>query len=245
MPIGRAKTRRAQVAREAGISRRQVAVGLEEALWESGPNPLTEFADALQFEGKPMMPPDVQARWEDLGRFREALTAFLSGKNSVAFIGGVAVRSYGGILRMPLRPTGDFDLLVDDALLKELTKFLETQGAVLDSTDEDTYFFYIKALSFHLDVTTARTPFMEECLATAKGAKFQERKLRIVTPTALVAMKVKAFSERRNPAKKEIDRKDVCGLLEAGATTEEAVREFLAKHRPDLLPTLAEILAGK
>jgi hypothetical protein len=236
-PKGRSKTG----PRVKGMPDRQVAVGLEGALWESGPNHLTDFADALQFEGKPAMSPENSARWEALGRFREALTLFLAGKNA-AFIGGVAVRSYGGSLRLPMRPTGDYDLLIDDELLKQMTKFLEGQGGVLDSTDEDTYFFYLKPADLHIDVRTARQPFDRLALSRAKGATFEERKLKIVIPPVLAAMKVKAWSERRDLEKKAIDANDVRGLIGRRIALESEVRDLLLKYYPDLVANLDEIL---
>jgi len=226
------------VARAARISERQVEVGLEGALWEMGPNDLTEFADGLQFEGKPMTPPGSQEAWEARGRFRDALTAFLSGKN-VAFIGGVAVRSYGA----RIEPTKDYDILVDPGLLKDVTAFLESLGGHLDSNEDETYFFFFRDAWFHLDVSVAWNPLYREALDTAKKAVFQGRDLKIVLPTPLGAMKVKAYSERKDLKKKELDGSDVRGLLSVGATTEEEIRGLLAKHRPDLLPALAEILA--
>ena len=132
--------RRAELARAIGRTERQVACGLEDALWEGGPNPITDFADALEFEGKPKMPSDKQDKWEALGRFREELTKYLAGKNA-AFIGGVAVRSYGG----RTAATIDFDVLVDPKLLKMTTRFLEGQGGSLLGTLENTYAFRMKA----------------------------------------------------------------------------------------------------
>ena len=96
------------LARALGRTEDQVACGLEVALWEAGPNPVTEFADALQFEGKPKMSATQQEKWEALGRLRDDLTKFLEGKNA-AFIGGVAVRSYGG----RTAATVGFDVLVE------------------------------------------------------------------------------------------------------------------------------------
>ena len=226
------------VATAARISERQVEVGLDGALWEMGPNDLTDFADGLQFEGKPMTPLDSQEAWEARGRFRDALTLFLSGKNAT-LVGGVAVRSYGG----RMEPTKDYDVLIDPALLKELTAFLESQGGVLDSNEEETYFFFMHGPQLHLDVSVAWNPLYREALSTAKKATFQGRELKIVLPAVLGAMKVKAYQERRDPKKKELDRSDVRGLLSVGAATEEEIRAVLKTHRPDLLAVLSEVLA--
>jgi hypothetical protein len=229
----------AAVARAIGRTQAQVACGLEVALREAGPNPVTDFADALQFEGKPKMPSDKQEKWEALGRFRDALTKFLEGKNA-AFIGGVAVRSYGA----RTAATVDFDVLVEPKLLQGMTKFLEGQGGTLVGTVENTYSFNLKGPAMDLDVRVAKGALDETSLAGAKPASFQGRKLKIVLAKALAAMKVKAYSERKHQAQGKVDREDVRGLLKVGATTELEVRQLLKKHRPDLLAELDEILAG-
>ncbi len=227
----------AALARAVGKPVHQVCVGLETALWEAGPNHVTEFADALQFEGKPVIPPEKKAKWEALGRFREELTKFLVGKDA-AFIGGVAVRSYGG----RTAATVDYDLLIAPELLKEVTRFLESQGGDLQGTVEHTYCFHIKGADLPMDVRVARSPLDQVALSTSKRASFEGRKLRLVRPAALGAMKVKAYSERKGRPQGRRDREDVRGLIEVGAAEEEEIRQLLEKHRPDLLPELDEIL---
>lgn len=233
-----ANGKRARLARRLGRTERQVACGLESALWEVGPNHLTEFADALQFEGKPKVSGAKQKKWEALGRFRDELTRFLADKKA-AFIGGVAVRSYGG----RTTPTIDYDVLIDSGLLKPMTRILETLGGSLQGTVEETYHFYIAGPEIDLDVRVARTSLDQEALATRKQAAWEGRRLGIVTPKALAAMKVKAYSERKKQPEGATDRADVKGLIAVGATTEQEVRRMLKKHRPDLLPELDEILA--
>ena len=235
----RANRRRSALARATGRTERQIACGLEEALWEAGPNPVTDFADALEFEGKPKMASDKQGKWEALGHFREELTKFLTGRNA-AFIGGVAVRSYGG----RTAATIDFDVLIEPGLLREMTKFLEGQGGELQGTVENTYSFRIKGPAMDLDVRVAKGPLDEAALKGAQKATFEGRKLKIVGAAALAAMKVKAYSERKDGPQGAVDRTDVRGLLKAGATTEHEVRQVLSKHRPDLLGELTEILRG-
>lgn len=230
--------KRASVARAIGRTEHQVACGLEVALWEAGPNPVTDFADALQFEGKPKMPSDKQEKWEALGRFRDDLTKFLEGKNA-AFIGGVAVRSYGG----RTAATVDFDVLVEPKLLHGMTKFLEEKGGTLMGTVENTYSFNLKGPDLDVDVRVAKGPLDEAALESAKPATFQGRKLKIVLAKALTAMKVKAYSERKHDPQGKVDRNDVRGLLRVGATTEHEVRQMLKKYRPDLLSELDEILS--
>jgi len=226
-----------EYARSMQMSPREVAVGLEEALWESGPNPLTEFADALEFEGKNQMPPEESARWEAMGHFREALTKFLANKN-VAFIGGVAVRSYGG----RLGPTQDYDILLDPTLLQETVAFLGTQGGQLEASVEDPFIFHIPTPDMKLDLRVARSPLDLEALFTAQPARFQGRPLKLVRPAPLAAMKLKAYSERKQLPKGRLDREDIRGLIACGATTEEEIRATLLRHRPDLLPELEEVL---
>jgi hypothetical protein len=215
----------------------QVVVGLEQALWEAGPNPVTDFADALEFEGRHQMPPDEKKQWDALGRFRDALTEFLVGKDA-AFIGGVAVRSYGG----RRTATVDFDFLVAPALLKEVTSFLGGQGGLLKSTVESTYSFHVEPCRLDVDVRLAESALDKEALKTAGDSRFKGRKLRIVRPEFLPTMKVKAYSERKGQPEGDQDRKDVQGLVGVGSTSPEAIREILKRHRPDLAAELDEIL---
>lgn len=233
----RTNRKRAQLARRIGRTERQVACGLETALWEAGPNPITDFADELQFEGKRKMPTGNFEQWQAIGKFRDALTAYLEGKNT-AFIGGVAVRSYGG----RTTPTIDFDVLIEPKLLNGITHLVEKEGGRLMGTVENTYSFHIKRAGFDLDIRVAKGPLDEAALAGAKSARFQGRKLKIVLPEYLTAMKVKAYSERKRDAQGKVDRSDVRGMLSVGATTEAEVRKILQKLRPDLLSEFAEIL---
>lgn len=215
----------------------QVVVGLEQALWEAGPNPVTDFADALECEGRYQMPPDEKKQWEALGRFRDALTEFLVGKDA-AFIGGVAVRTYGG----RTTATVDFDFLVAPSLLKEVTSFLEGQGGTLKSTVESTYSFHVEPCRLAVDVRLAESALDKEALQTAGDSRFKGRKLRIVRPNFLAAMKVKAYSERKGQPEGDQDRKDVQGLVRVGSTSPEAIREILTRLRPDLASDMDEIL---
>ena len=225
-------------ARSLGIGPHQLAVGLKQALWEAGPNPVTDFADALVTEGKPPMPPQKKEEWEALRRFRDSLTQFLSGKPA-AFIGGIAVRSFGG----RAGATIDYDLLIEPGFLQEATAFLEQQGGELRGTAENTYLFHIAPCAISIDLRVARTPLDQEAFETAQVATFMDRKLKVVSPASLAAMKVKAYSERKdNPVKGPLDKSDVQGLIACGAASESEVRDILNRHRPDLLPTLGEIL---
>jgi len=224
-------------ARSPGRPLHQVIVGLEEALWEAGPNPVTDFADALECEGRYDMPPDEKDRWEALGRFRDALTQFLAGKEA-AFIGGVAVRTYGG----RTTATVDFDFLVAPSLLKDVTSFLESEGAELKGTVESTYSFRVKPCALNVDVRLAQSALDQEALQTGGTSRFRGRQLGIVRPDFLAAMKVKAYSERKGQSEGDQDRKDVQGLVRVGSTSPEAIREILKRHRPDLVSELDEIL---
>jgi len=215
----------------------QVVVGLEQALWEAGPNAVTDFADALECEGRYQMPPDEKKQWEALGHFRDALTEFLVGKDA-AFIGGVAVRTYGG----RRTATVDFDFLVAPSLLKEVTSFLEAQGGTLKSTVESTYSFHVEPCRLDVDVRLAESALDKEALQTAGDSRFKGRKLRIVRPDFLAAMKVKAYSERKGQPEGDQDKKDIHGLIGVGSTSPEAIREILKRHRPDLASDLDEIL---
>lgn len=222
-----------------GLGKLARPVGLEEALSEMGPNHATEFADALVIEGHPKPEKGHFPLWESIGKFREALVDFLEGTTH-AIIGGVAVRSYGA----REGPTKDYDVMVDSGHLKAMTAFLVAQGAVLNSSVEDTYMFRVEALGFDFDVRVATSPMDREALAASAGGTFEGRKLRIVTPDYLAAMKVKAFSERKDSEKGMLDAADVRGLVRVGKTDRKAIESILRKHRPDLLPELAEILGS-
>ena len=172
--------------------------GLEEVLSEMGPNHATEFADALDIEGYRKPEEGYFPLWQPIGKFREALVGFLEDK-AHAFIGGIAARSYGA----REAPTQDYDVMIDSGHLKEMTAFLEKQGAVLKGTVEDTYMFRVEPLKFDFDVRVARSTMDREALARAKGATFGGRKLRIVTPEYLAAMKVKACDERNERERRD------------------------------------------
>ncbi|MHC4605344.1 MAG: hypothetical protein ACYTAF_00220, partial [Planctomycetota bacterium] len=93
-----------------------------------------------------------------------------------------------------------------------------------------------------VDVRVARSPLDVGALGNASTARFRDRELMIVSPAFLGAMKVKAWSERKDLDKGRQDRADVAGLIAGGATTEEEIRAVLREHRPDLLAELDEML---
>ena len=221
-----------------GMSPHQIIVGLDQALWEAGPNPVTDFADALEFEGKPELPAKARAEWEALRRFRDDLTKFLIRRNA-AFIGGVAVRSFGG----RVTATIEYEVLVQERLLKPITSFLESQGATLKSTVEDTYTFRVTPCAIDFDVRVARNPLDREALAKAKRASFQRRPLKVVRPAWLAAMKIKAYAGRKGTKKGNQDREDFLGLIDSGSTTLDEVKVVLGRHWPDFLDLLHTILA--
>ncbi len=55
-------------------------------------------------------------------------------------------------------------------------------------------------------------------------------------------MKVNAYRERKNSEKDRLDAADVRGLVRVGRTDRPSIESILRKHRPDLLPELAELL---
>ncbi len=219
--------------------------GLESTLASMGPNELTDFALALEIEGVEK-PDDSSRALEARGGLRRALTSFLPEKNH-AFIGGIAALSYGARVGM----TEDYDLLIGRDLLKDLTRLLEAQGAELMRTEPDIYFFHIKAAKLWIDVIVATSSLEIEALASVKTARYEGRRLRIVSPPHRAAMRVKAYAERpRRPApfggppKIELDRQDILGLLRRKMIDPAAVRDVLRKHQPDLVPVFEGILAG-
>ncbi len=213
------------------------APGLAQALAEMGPNELTELADELQIDGFERPSGGFFPMWQTIGAFRDDLVQFLSGKRQ-AFIGGVAVRSYGA----REGPTFDYDILIASEHLQEVHSFLEKSGATLKGTIEDTYLYRVTSLAFDVDVRVARSDLDRAALAGAKTATYRGVRLGIVAPVHLACMKVKAFSERAETDKGRMDRLDVLGLLRTGATTAEAVRGGLLAHRPDLIATFDRMI---
>ncbi len=213
--------------------------GLAQALAEMGPNELTELADELQIDGFDRPAGGFFPMWQSIGAFRDDLVHFLSGKRH-AFIGGVAARSYGA----REGPTFDYDIMIATDVLQDVNAFLEKNGAVLKGTVEDTCMYRVTSLAFDVDVRVARSGLDRAALDAAKPATYRDTRLGIVMPVHLAAMKVKAFSERADSDKGRNDRLDIIGLIRTGATTEEAIRDVLQAHRPDLLTTLERMLEG-
>ncbi len=168
--------------------------------------------------------------WDSIGQFRDDVTSFLQAKDH-AFVGGVAVRSYAA----RSVPTKDYDVMIDPHHLQEFTRFLEGKGAKLMGTVEATYSFRIVPLEFDFDLRIAQSSLDREALSNGKTATYAGKKLGIVAPEVLAAMKVKAYSERKNTDEGKQDASDVRGLVKVGATTRERIRVLHEKHRPDRL----------
>lgn len=234
-----------EILRELGRELEPHPIEFENALDEMGPNHLTEFADSLAAtlddQAACRLDRGFSMITESLGRFREALVDFLQARRH-AFAGGVAVRTY----RARVGPTEDYDFLIDPVHMPEFMDFMEKQGAILQGTSDDTFFFSLKydTHAFHVDVMEARSPLCKEALDAATPVSYQGRRLRLVTADHLAAMKVKAYQERRDAVKRRTDRADVLGLLATGKGTADKVRDILNRRRPDLLPVLEEILGG-
>ena len=122
-------------------------------------------------------------------------------------------------------------------------KFLADEGAEVAGSIEETYLYTFPWVKPDLDVRLARSPLHREALASvAEKPAGRGKKLNVVEPDHLVAMKVKAYSERKKLPKGEQDRKDIVQLIRQKLANEGTVRAILAKHRPDLAPELDEIL---
>ena len=224
------------LSRGLGIEPEPRPIGLHQALDEMGPNHLTELADELVIEGHPKPPEGFFPMWADLGAFRDQLTDLMVGKE-IAFVGGVAVRSYGA----RRGPTEDYDLLVALGHQKELWAFLDRLQFHYVGPFEIADKFAQKAMEFELDVMRADDPLHTEALASAQSSTWRGKILKIVNKDHLTAMKVKAFGSRHEDAKKARDRRDVIGLLSVGADAEK-VRDILSRLAPEFLPALDEIL---
>lgn len=210
-----------------------VTAFLERTLLEMSRNPLVQLADDLAG--------DAGARYGeegDAGPFLDRLAEFLQGKDA-AISGGVAVRAF-----VRERPTLDLDVMIDERHWSDMVRFLADQGAQSTGCIESTFMYAFADFRLDLDVRVAKTGLDREALQATLPRRFKKWKLQVVQPDFLAAMKVKAFAERSETAKGDQDRRDVQRLV-AGPTTEPAVRAILARHRPDLLATLEEILRAE
>ena len=89
----------------------------------------------------------------------------------------------------------------------------------------------------------ADNPLYQEALSGAAGTTWRGKTLKMVGRDHLAAMKVKAYAERKDPGKRETDRRDVLGAVAKG-TDPETLREILKRTAPQFLPALEEILSG-
>ncbi|MBI4612698.1 MAG: hypothetical protein HY720_03725 [Planctomycetes bacterium] len=205
---------------------------LEASLIEMTRHPLLVLADELSGE--------AQMRREDEGDpgpFIERLVDFLQGRGH-AIIGGLAVRAY-----VRIRPTNDFDVMMSPENWDAIRSFLAAEDAECSSSVEETYLYTFRSFKLDLDVRLARSPLDRAALDHTEARAYRGRTLAVVEANYLAAMKVKAYSERKELPKGEQDSKDVRRLIRANKADEKAVRAILARHRPDLLPELGEILA--
>ncbi len=192
---------------------------LELTLLEMSHNAVIELADRVA---------ERPTREGDAGPFLERFAAFLQGE-TFALIGGVAVRAY-----LRDRPTMDLDVMIDEAHWDAMRRFLHQENADSTATVEDTYCYNIPGTELLLDVRLARSPLDRDALAHFVVGRYKRWQLRVVQPNHLVAMKVKAYAERKGTRKGRRDRDDILDLLGDRASA-EVVRDLLLAHRPDLV----------
>ena len=213
---------------------RKKAENLELSLIEISRNPLVELADELSGEA------DVRKKDEgDAGPFIGHLAEFLQDKEH-ALIGGLGVRAY-----VRERPTFDFDVMISPGHWTEMRKFLSRHGAEASGSVEQTYMYSFPDFKMGLDVRLAKSPLDQEAIQNTIARPFKKWKLQVVKADYLAAMKVKAYSERKEQPQGEQDKRDVLRLLAGKHARTSAVQSILKKHRPDLLPELEEILKAR
>lgn len=204
---------------------------LEHSIYEMTRHPLLELADELSGEA------ELRRKEEgDAGPFIDRLAKFLQGKEH-GIIGGLGVRAH-----IRLRPTDDFDIMIDTKHWNEMKEFVRQEGLEHEFSIESTHKYKVPATRMELDVRLAESPLDKEALQNVFERPYHGMPLRVVKANHLVAMKVKAYSERKEYPGGRQDRTDVLDLLKLGKADEQAVRAILKKHRPDLLPELDEIL---
>jgi hypothetical protein len=197
-----------------------------------GRNSLIELADALSGEE------EVRKREEgDSGPFLGRLAEFLENRVH-GIIGGLGVRAY-----VRERPTMDFDVMIDSKEWASIKQFLVREGAELQGTLEETRMYTFQAFRMELDIRVAKSSLDQESLRHTKIRSYKKWKLRVVEPDYLAAMKVKAYSERKELPQGKQDRSDVRRLIDEKHARDRSIRTILKKHRPDLVPALDEILS--
>lgn len=224
MPVG--------MKRENGLPGLLQADGdLERSIVEMTYNPLVELADQLSGEA------EVRKMEEgDAGPFLGRLIEFLGGVEH-AVSGGLAMRTY-----LRERPTLDFDVLVSGAAWEAVKDFAGRENLDLISTAEDIYSYRIPGTKMEFDVLVARSPLWKDALAATIERTVFKKPVRVLKPDFLAAMKVNAYSERKGLPGGEADKQDIRRLIEKGLADEDALRDILRRHRPDLLPELDEVL---
>lgn len=205
---------------------------LARALTEMGRTPLLDLADEMSEESD-------RRRLEegDPATFIEQFADFLQ-KRKHAFIGGIAVRTY---LRQ--RPTDDLDVMVDASAWDDARRFVSSEHGESVGQVGETTTYEFPDFTMEVDIRVARSPLDIEALDGAVERPFKGRRLKVVHPNHLVAMKVRAFSERKQQPGGDQDRKDVRRLFTAALASEASVRDILERLRPDLVPELNELLA--
>ncbi len=198
---------------------------LEITFLEMSQNAVIDLADRVA---------ERPSREGDAGPFLERFAAFLQGKR-FALIGGVAVRAY-----LRDRPTMDLDVMIDEAHWDAIRRFLHEERAESNATVENTYCYNIPGTELLLDVRLARSLLDREALAHFVAGRYKRWQLRVVQPNHLVAMKVKAYADRKGTRKGRRDRDDILDLL-ADRASADAVRQILLTHRPDLVELFDQV----
>lgn len=214
------------------IAPRDAGPDLERSIEEMSYHPILAIADELSGEA------EVRRTEEgDPGPFLARLITFLE-RIDHAISGGLAVRTY-----LRERPTLDFDVLISEDAWEPTRAFASREGLQLRSAAEDIYSFGVPGTKMEFDVLVARSPLWKAALASTVKRKVFGTSVRVLKPDALAAMKVKSYSERKGLPPGDADKMDIRRLVEKGLARPGAVRGILRRHRPDLLPTLDEILA--
>ncbi|MGQ9592497.1 MAG: nucleotidyl transferase AbiEii/AbiGii toxin family protein [Planctomycetota bacterium] len=126
--------------------------------------------------------------------FVRAVDALDAAGVSYALIGGLAVACHG----LP-RPTRDIDVLVSlpRIRLPVLLEYFQKRGFSLDTTDvlhrlSVDHLATIRYEGVRLDLLDAVIPFFRRAVAEAVERDIEARRVRVVTPEALVALKLLA-----------------------------------------------------
>jgi hypothetical protein len=179
-------------------------------------------------------------------RFVQLVDAVEAVHARYAICGAVALGAHGCE-----RFTNDLDVLVDGADLERVVAALSRSMRVLGRTPAEGSAYQIKLRSkraktyrgVDIDLLVPVDVVEAWALATAVRARYQDRKIDVISPEALVVMKLGAFLSDVAGYRGGQHRADAMRLLATTKVDIDMLRRFVKDH-PDLAAELERVLAA-